>query len=405
MLRPSSLSTTLRLPAFRQKEGLRFGVEPSEVLSLPQTPVTPQGVSVTSNQLNASQRQFAETVLDKDYLPNPYEATKKRISLFPSDHPLDWTVLDKGLYQTKQLGFNTPRNLIQGLKGSPDFDFTKQMSLNIVPFTVGSALFVSSYLAGGTSVLARNRALAGTALYALGQLAGKGIINTAYKTRWGFDLSDKYLKANRQDTGPIAVSVDFPRTDLIPPETYQKYRKRWSIPDTIAYPQDAAEDRLRIFATQERFLMSACTSLLSAIGAGYFAQSDHWRVLWGQHPPYALNVFKAPSRALLLGAVRAVYDEKLYKPIKLGAELLYSPKAYPLWRELSHSVKGQFKAFLTAVGVGSLVGGYTLGRILLPPPRPHFETATPVLPTLNPQATPEPHPTGKTLPSQKGVLV
>lgn len=365
-------SSGYALPTHLRSSSPHFGAE----IQTP-APVVASPAMVEVPTLKKSQRAFAENILDKDYLPNPNEANKKKVSLFPSDHPLDWTLLDKSLYQFKQLAVNVPRNLMQGLKGSPDFDFTKQMSLNVVPFSVGSALFVSSYLAGGTSILARNRALAGTTLYALGQFLGQGLVNTAYKARWGFDLSDKYLKANRQDTGPIAVSVDFPRTDLIPPEKYEKYRKRWGIPNTIAHPQDAVEDQMRIIATQERFLMTACASMLSAIGAGYLAQSDHWRVLWGKRPPFAFNLMNASSRALLLGSVRAVAYEKIQQPLALGLTLMKSPKAYPLWQGLSHTAQGQFKAFVAALGMFTAVSGYTLYRILVPPPRPNYQPAKP----------------------------
>lgn len=351
----------------------RFG------LSSPESVLSPSLSPVPSTPFQRDALHFRQLVKDQDFLPSPPEAVKRNIELFPTDHLLELSPPDKAFLAAKNLTYVTPRNLMLGLKGADAFDFTKQMTLSKIPFITGSALLVGTYAFGGGSTLARNKALAGTLMFGLGNLLANVSTGTLYRARWGYDVDQVYLKGNKQDAEKALISSDFPRTDLLTKDHYEALRRKFGIPRNIADPKDAVRDQLRIHTSNVRVLRALMGSLLGAVGAGYLAASDHWGGMWTKDQ-FALNPFNRSSRAHLRGIIRAVAHEKFVRPVELLLCLAKSANPLEAYRRLPAKTFGQLNAFLVTTSALSGVSALTLWRILQPPPPLQYEPSLPKIP-------------------------
>jgi hypothetical protein len=351
----------------------RFG------LSSPESVLSPSLSPLPTSQFQRDALQFRQLVHDQDYLPSPPDAVKRNIELFPTDHLLELSPPDKAFLAAKNLTYTTPRNLLLGLKGSESFNFTKQMTLSKIPFIAGSGLLVGTYAFGGGSTLARNKALAGTLMFGLGNLLANVTTGTLYRARWGYDVDQVYLKGNKKDTEKALISSDFPRTDLLTNDHYEALRGQFDIPRNIADPKDAVRDQLRIHTSNVRVLRALMGSLFGAVGAGYLAASDHWGGLWTKDQ-FTLNPFNHASRAHLRGIIRGVAHEKFVRPAELLLSLAKSTKPLDAYRRLPDKTLGQLNAFLVTTSALSGISALTLWRILQSPPSLQYEPSLPKVP-------------------------
>ncbi len=262
-------------------------------------------------------------------LPNPpvsinqaiaqYQDLQRRRKEIPEDRLLDYTFLDKILQGFKTTFVTVPKTVWKGLKGEKDFTFADAMLVAKVPYYIGGAVLALSPFVGGNKAEGV-RWTAAMLLYLLGSSSANFLINTAYRLRYGVDLTKMY----RSKTGQIEhvyISSDFPRFDLLGPEEYQRLEKKLGVPEDVYEPDGAIREQLRRIIPSSRTLKLILANLCSAIGAGYIARSPAWTEVsdglsklssvW-KEPASTLSVLQKVEATLrsIAGAFRPVFENR-----------------------------------------------------------------------------------------------
>lgn len=191
--------------------------------------------------------------------------------------PKGWQGIKQAL---KENFIETPRAVVNGLKGDSSYTFTDFLTITKIPYYLGGAILALSFRAGRDKVNFVRQGI-GVGLYYLGIIAANKAIDAIYKMRYGIDLGMKYKKPNG-DIEKVFASADFPRLDLLTPQHYQMMRGKMGIPENIADPKAETNEEIKRIISVSRADKLILGNILAALGAGYLARSNGWARLLGK---------------------------------------------------------------------------------------------------------------------------
>ncbi len=203
-----------------------------------------------------------------------YEDLQRRRKNIPTDVILNYNMLDKLIHGVKTFFVTTPKTILRGLSGAPDYTFSEAMQVAKVPYYLGGVFLTLSPLIGGNKPEAI-RLGASVLMYLAGMSGTKALINAAYKMRYGVDLGLLYRSKSGQVEN-VYASSNFPRFDLLTPHHYNDMANKLGIPEGVYERDGAVRENLRYIINSSRTLKLVVANIISAIGAGYIARSDAW---------------------------------------------------------------------------------------------------------------------------------
>lgn len=228
----------------------------------------------------------------------------------------------------------------RGLGGAPDFTFFEFLQTAKFPYYVGGPILAALFYAGvkkdnlksaqAAKHVAKRMAV-GVALYYVGAMVAKSIINTTTKVLRGVDLNQPYVKAISTDTNNTGAfkkskeyhklfeSIDFTRTDMLyrkgktPDEinaTYKRYGKKYGVKDDTNDVDSTVKPLLKKTIVMARAWQYALTAFYVTLGIGMANQSA-WNVDGGYgFKDTVKDIFahNKPMKERLHNAKIAAYD-------------------------------------------------------------------------------------------------
>ncbi|MCA9798946.1 MAG: hypothetical protein KC474_05300 [Cyanobacteria bacterium HKST-UBA04] len=290
------------------------------------------------------------------YVPSRIDRPQRRLSAnpfstdggptkdhVPEDRPFasDWNIVDKTLLSLKTTFVTLPQTIVAGLRGDKAFSFSDAMLLGKVPYVLGGAMLVGSYLAGGNRREAIRQGAA-VAMYLMGALVTNKLVDGIYRHRWGLDLARKY-RSKFGKIEPMYASVDFARFDLLSEADYQRLAKKMGIPERVHNREGAVQEQIKYAIARSRTLKILLSTLLSAIGAGYMARTDAW--------------LSVPDK---LAALRPVWRDgstQFFAKVAQSARIITHALKTPFIERLNISQAPGWKKAVVLGGTAVYVGG------------------------------------------------
>ncbi|MEB3205734.1 MAG: hypothetical protein VKK59_00125 [Vampirovibrionales bacterium] len=249
-----------------------------------QLPQTIQNAYAFSNVLNPLMPKRPQPLVSEATLPkadsvgtgislmDPATQYKTGVRTRISEYIVSLNAFQKAALSFQNLVIETPKSVWKGLSGDPRFEFSDKMRVAQIPYYLGGAALVASYLAPGGSMAAKNALKPALAClgYFIGFPVANAVVNTLYKLRYGVDLTMKYHNNKGQIAG-VFDSVMFDRDDLLSKADLQTMRRKMNIPETIAAPDWEVRRQLDGIVPAARVSKILLGNVLAAVGAGYLA--------------------------------------------------------------------------------------------------------------------------------------
>jgi hypothetical protein len=263
-----------------------------------------------------------------------------------------------------------PQALKKGLTGEQGFNFSDAMLIGrTVPYCIGGAMLLYSYIAGGDYRQAFR--IATSIIGYMGtQAFTKAFIDWGYNAKHGVDLNLPYLSQNGRVENAL-ISSDFPYFQMISEEQYDHMAKKMGIPDGVYDRDGAVRQNLQQAINRSRVLKTVSSTLLSAFVAGYLANSSKWETV-GMAVKNALKSVLAPHEITSLGTrllegtsgIRGALSSVLKDRLSLSAGRSWVDKALIFAFGLTATSTALYTLFL-----GVPKKQYTVGKI----DQPNFE--------------------------------
>ncbi|MEB3245080.1 MAG: hypothetical protein VKJ06_03740 [Vampirovibrionales bacterium] len=211
-------------------------------------------------------------------LTDPITQTERGIKTKISEYVVHLNPLQKLALSAKNTFIETPKSVVKGLSGSPEFDFGDKMRVAQIPYYLGGLALVGSYLAPGGKNALKNALKPALACvgYIVGFPLANATVNTLYKLRYGVDLDMRYHTSKNTIAG-VYDSAVFVREDLLPPDDFARMRRKMGIPEGLAAPDWEVKRQLDGLIPAAKVSKLLLGNVLAAVGAGYLAQLPHWQ--------------------------------------------------------------------------------------------------------------------------------
>ena len=278
-----------------------------------------------------------------------------------------------------------PEYMYRGFKGDPDFNFFEYLKLAKLPYFIGGAGLVSTYIAGcnhlsPVSRLGNNSTVKKVALgvigYYLGVELAKVLIDIPIKFFRGIDLNHPYKNmVSLREGNPLDLpnnkkkeyhklfeSIDFTRFDLLykygdggyTNETFDKLAKKFGATKKLSDSDSALKNRIKKLIIMASSWKAMLPAIFATLGVGLAQQSAIDDINFGSIFKNISNLFKkdTPQRFSNLGIS---LSENLIKPIGRGIKQIWTGKSF------ASKIIGR-TALLAAVGLPVLANIMILNK-------------------------------------------